>query len=98
MERAMADREDQRRSAGADSAGNHRAAGVDRAGGAAGAEATRTGKRRGNGARQQASLARREAILAAALDEFSAQGFAAARIDEVALRAGVAKGTIYVHF
>jgi AcrR family transcriptional regulator len=55
-------------------------------------------KRGGNGARLQASLARREAILAAALDEFSAQGFAAARIDEVALRAGVAKGTIYVHF
>jgi AcrR family transcriptional regulator len=55
-------------------------------------------KRAGNGTRQERSLARREAILAAALDEFSAQGFAAARIDEVALRAGVAKGTIYVHF
>jgi AcrR family transcriptional regulator len=55
-------------------------------------------KRAGNGTRLQASLARREAILAAALDEFSAQGFAAARLDKVALRAGVAKGTIYVHF
>jgi AcrR family transcriptional regulator len=42
--------------------------------------------------------ARREAILAAALDEFSAQGFAAARLDDVAKRAGVAKGTIYLYF
>src|SRR5919106_3923388 len=41
---------------------------------------------------------RREAILAAALDEFSAQGYAATRLDDVAKRAGVAKGTIYLHF
>ena len=41
---------------------------------------------------------RREAILAAALDEFSARGFAAARLDDVAARAGVAKGTIYLYF
>jgi AcrR family transcriptional regulator len=41
---------------------------------------------------------RREAILAAALDEFSAQGVAAARLDDVAKRAGVAKGTIYLYF
>ena len=34
---------------------------------------------------------RREAILAAALEEFSASGFAAARLDDVARRAGVAK-------
>jgi AcrR family transcriptional regulator len=52
----------------------------------------------GNGARAQKSAARRDAILAAALDEFSAQGFAAARLDDVARRAGVAKGTIYLHF
>ena len=44
------------------------------------------------------SAARRDAILEAALDEFSARGFAAARLDDVAQRAGVAKGTIYVHF
>lgn len=37
-------------------------------------------------------------ILAAALDEFSARGFAAARLEDVARRAGVAKGTIYLHF
>jgi AcrR family transcriptional regulator len=51
-----------------------------------------------NGARAQRSAERREAILAAALDEFSAQGFSAARLDDVARRAGVAKGTIYLHF
>ncbi|MDI3468192.1 MAG: Transcriptional regulator, AcrR family [Pseudolabrys sp.] len=41
---------------------------------------------------------RRDAILSAALDEFSSQGFAAARLDDVARRAGVAKGTIYLYF
>ncbi|MCC6946353.1 MAG: TetR family transcriptional regulator [Bradyrhizobiaceae bacterium] len=48
--------------------------------------------------RVQQSAARRDAILAAALKEFSASGFAAARLDDVAKRAGVAKGTIYLHF
>ncbi len=38
------------------------------------------------------------AIIEAALDEFIARGFAATRIDDVAKRAGVAKGTIYLHF
>jgi AcrR family transcriptional regulator len=41
---------------------------------------------------------RREAIIAAGLDEFIARGFAATRLDDVAKRAGVAKGTIYLHF
>jgi AcrR family transcriptional regulator len=41
---------------------------------------------------------RREAILSAALEEFSARGFAATRLDDVARRAGVAKGTIYLYF
>lgn len=41
---------------------------------------------------------RRAAILAAALQEFSARGFAAARLDDVAERAGIAKGTIYLYF
>jgi AcrR family transcriptional regulator len=49
-------------------------------------------------ARQERSAARREAILAAALDEFSARGFEGARLDDVAKRAGVAKGTIYLYF
>ncbi len=48
--------------------------------------------------RAEKSAARREAILAAALDEFSAQGFAAARLDDIAARADVAKGTIYLYF
>jgi AcrR family transcriptional regulator len=41
---------------------------------------------------------RRAAIVAAGLDEFIARGFAATRLDDVAKRAGVAKGTIYLHF
>jgi AcrR family transcriptional regulator len=48
--------------------------------------------------RAEKSAARREAILAAAIEEFSARGFAATRLDDVARRAGVAKGTIYLHF
>jgi AcrR family transcriptional regulator len=48
--------------------------------------------------RARRSAERRDAILAAALDEFSAGGFAATRLDDVARRAGVAKGTIYLHF
>ena len=63
----------------------------------AGAAASR---RRGGrpGARAKRSAERRDAILAAALDEFAARGFAAARLDDVAARAGVAKGTIYLYF
>jgi AcrR family transcriptional regulator len=48
--------------------------------------------------RKERSAARREVILAAALDEFSLRGFEAARLDDVAKRAGVAKGTIYLYF
>lgn len=48
--------------------------------------------------RRRPTPTRREAILAAALEEFSAQGFSAARLDDVARRAGVAKGTIYLYF
>jgi AcrR family transcriptional regulator len=42
--------------------------------------------------------ARRQAILDAAVGVFVAQGFAAAKLDDVAEKAGVAKGTIYLHF
>jgi AcrR family transcriptional regulator len=70
---------------------------------------TNAGKRRarrtgtGTGAGRKGARAarrdeRRAAILAAALDEFAARGFAATRLDDVARRAGVAKGTIYLHF
>jgi AcrR family transcriptional regulator len=48
--------------------------------------------------RTERQAQRRETILQAALDEFSASGFAAARLDDVARRAGVAKGTIYLYF
>jgi len=41
---------------------------------------------------------RRAAILSAALEEFAARGFAATRLDDVARRADVAKGTIYLYF
>src|SRR5215218_8078300 len=41
---------------------------------------------------------RRATILSAALDEFAARGFEATRLDDVARRAGVAKGTIYLYF
>jgi AcrR family transcriptional regulator len=41
---------------------------------------------------------RRAAIVEAAMEEFVARGFAATRIDDIARRAGVAKGTIYLHF
>lgn len=50
------------------------------------------------GSRAEKAAARREAILAAALEEFAAQGFAATRLDDVARRAGAGKGTIYLHF
>jgi len=49
-------------------------------------------------ARKARSVDRRDAILAAALDEFASRGFEAARLDDVARRAGVAKGTIYLYF
>ena len=58
---------------------------------------TGTSARR-KGARAAGRDERRAAILAAALKEFAARGFAATRLDDVARRAGVAKGTIYLHF
>lgn len=42
--------------------------------------------------------ARRDAILKAALSVFAEHGFEAARLDDVASRAGVAKGTLYLYF
>ncbi|MDO4936317.1 MAG: TetR/AcrR family transcriptional regulator [Sutterellaceae bacterium] len=41
---------------------------------------------------------KRQAILDATLCEFEANGFAAARIEDIAKRAGVAKGTVYNYF
>jgi AcrR family transcriptional regulator len=48
--------------------------------------------------RAEKSAGRRAAILKAALDEFCEKGFAATRVEDVAARAGVAKGTIYLNF
>src|SRR5246127_2938695 len=67
------------------SAGRRRAR---RAGRAAGRRGTRAARRD----------ERRAAILAAALEEFAARGFAATRLDDVARRARIAKGTIYLYF
>jgi AcrR family transcriptional regulator len=62
-------------------------------------EAAPSKKRGSKGApRTQAAEERRSAILAAALDEFTARGFEGARLDDVAKRAGIAKGTIYLYF
>lgn len=48
--------------------------------------------------RRQKKLLREEEILAAAFEVFAAHGFEATRIDDVARRAGIAKGTIYLYF
>jgi len=48
--------------------------------------------------RAERAAERRAAIVEAALDEFIARGFTATRLDDIAKRAGVAKGTIYLHF
>jgi AcrR family transcriptional regulator len=60
------------------------------------ARAGRHGRQRGRPA--QDSTERRKAILDAALEEFAARGFAGTRLDDVARRADVAKGTIYLYF
>ena len=51
---------------------------------------------RASSKRQVAAEQRRQAILDAALEVFSTVGFAAARLEDVAEKAGVAKGTIYL--
>lgn len=48
--------------------------------------------------RETKAAERRQAIIDAALAEFSAKGFAAARLEDIAAQAGVGKGTIYLHF
>jgi AcrR family transcriptional regulator len=55
-----------------------------------------TARSRGSRNRAASAEERRQAILDAALAEFAEHGFAAARLDDVARRAGVAKGTIYL--
>src|SRR4029079_2413834 len=59
-----------------------------------------TAPRAGTGAERGAARRneRRATILSAALDECAARGFEATRLDDVARRAGVVKGTIYLYF
>jgi AcrR family transcriptional regulator len=58
----------------------------------------RTEEKRVRVKRTQNANQRRQAILDAALEEFAARGFAATRLEDVARRAQVAKGTIYLYF
>ncbi len=47
---------------------------------------------------QRRPEARPEEILAAALEVFGEQGFARAKLDDIAKRAGISKGTLYLYF
>jgi AcrR family transcriptional regulator len=61
--------------------------------------ATETGERAAYGVRwRRRKEARPAEILAAALASFAERGFAASRLDDVAHRAGVTKGTLYLYF
>lgn len=48
--------------------------------------------------RRPAPDERRRAILDAALESFAERGFSATRMEDVARRAGIAKGTLYLYF
>jgi len=54
--------------------------------------------RRGKPRWQRRKDARPEEIVNAALEEFVERGFAATRLEDVARRAGVTKGTLYLYF
>ncbi len=60
--------------------------------------AASAGKAASAGEASPAAAARRAAILDAALHVFAEHGYESARLDEVAARAGVAKGTLYLYF
>jgi len=47
---------------------------------------------------RRAKEGRPQEILAAAFEEFAANGYAASRVEDVAKRGGIAKGTIYLYF
>ncbi|MDO4637975.1 MAG: TetR/AcrR family transcriptional regulator [Lautropia sp.] len=57
-----------------------------------------TDKRRRQRAWERRKEQRPGELLDAALDIFVARGFAAARLDDVAARAGVSKGTLYLYY
>ena len=48
--------------------------------------------------RRTEKVQRRQQILNAAFEEFASNGYAATRLDDVAKRAEIAKGTIFLHF
>ncbi|MBU6438364.1 MAG: TetR/AcrR family transcriptional regulator [Betaproteobacteria bacterium] len=48
--------------------------------------------------RERRKDARPSEILDAALDVFAEKGFAAAKLDDIAARAGISKGTLYLYF
>ncbi|NMG73921.1 TetR/AcrR family transcriptional regulator [Aromatoleum diolicum] len=52
----------------------------------------------GNASRRRRKEARPQELTAAALALFVEKGFAATRLDEIAARAGVSKGTLYLYF
>jgi len=62
------------------------------------AKSRQTESRKSSPRRREQKMQRQEEILAAAFDIFATYGFAAARIDDVARQAGIAKGTIYLYF
>lgn len=47
--------------------------------------------------REQQAAERRRRLLESAMEEFLASGFAATRVEDVAARAGIAKGTVYLY-
>jgi len=55
-------------------------------------------KRRSKSRRERRKESRPSELLAAALELFVERGFAATRLDDVAARAGVSKGTLYLYF
>lgn len=69
-----------------------------RSGEKAAGRAAPTARPKAPSSRSERAAERRAAIVEAALAEFVARGFTATRLDDIARRAGVAKGTIYLHF
>lgn len=61
-------------------------------------QATKVARKPGRALTPEERQARTRQLLDAALDVFLERGFEAARLDEVAKRAGVAKGTLYLYF
>src|SRR5216117_4446952 len=55
-------------------------------------------KRRSKSRRERRKESRPSELLAAALELFVERGFAATRLEDVAARAGVSKGTLYLYF